>query len=105
MGGLKRGTASHGIAVTLNVKAGAAADFESATLPLMNDVQTKESGNLLYLLGKDPKDAAKYIFLELYSSSDAINHHGSTDYFKAGGKRQAPFMDGKPNIEILRAVG
>ena len=31
------------------------AGFEKATLPLMDDVQSKESGNLLYCLGKQRK--------------------------------------------------
>jgi hypothetical protein len=36
---------------------------------------------------------------------EAIKLHGKTDYFKAGGKRQAPFMKGKPHISFLQTVG
>jgi hypothetical protein len=32
-------------------------------------------------------------------------HHGKTDYFKAGGKKQAPFFGGKPKVSILQVVG
>ena len=88
------------------------AGFEKATLPLMDDVQSKESGNLLYCLGKQRKTfksqndyESKCIFTELYTDASAIQLHGSTDYFKAGGKRQAPFIGGKPNVKILQTVG
>jgi hypothetical protein len=35
----------------------------------------------------------------------AITLHGKMDYFKAGGKRQGPFMGGKPRIAFLQTVG
>ena len=49
------------------VKADGNAGFEEATLPLINDVQSKEDGNLLYCFGKDPKDPTTYIVTELYT--------------------------------------
>ena len=44
--GLKKGTASHAIAATQNVKPGGGDGFERATLPFMEEVQA-EPGNLL----------------------------------------------------------
>ena len=100
---LKAGDATMAIVAELPVKADGGAGFEEATLPLLNDVQSKEDGNLLYCLGK--ADETTYVFTELYTNMDAIKLHGGTDYFKAGGKRQGPFMGGKPKISMLQTVG
>ena len=80
--GLKPGSASLAIVAELKVraviipsissfchqvKADGNVGFEEATLPLINDVQSKEDGNLLYCFGKDSKDPTTYIVTELYT--------------------------------------
>ena len=102
--GLKTGAATMAIIAELPVKNGESAGFEEASMPMLDAVQSKEDGNLLYCLGKHRKES-KYIFAELYTDVDAITHHGGTDYFKAGAKRQGAFMDGKPTIKMLHTVG
>eukprot|EP00420_Gonyaulax_spinifera_P017352 CAMPEP_0197898808 /NCGR_PEP_ID=MMETSP1439-20131203/44918_1 /TAXON_ID=66791 /ORGANISM="Gonyaulax spinifera, Strain CCMP409" /LENGTH=207 /DNA_ID=CAMNT_0043519561 /DNA_START=80 /DNA_END=703 /DNA_ORIENTATION=+ len=100
--GAKAGTAKLAIVAELPVKDGDG--FEKATLPLIEEVQAKEKGNLLYCFGKHPKEP-KFVVTELYTDKEAIQHHGGTEYFKAGGKRQAPFMGGAPKMSIMEAVG
>jgi quinol monooxygenase YgiN len=69
----------------------------------MDTVQLNEKGNLLYCLGK--VDETTYLFTELYTDMAHIKLHGSTDYFKAAGKKQAPFMGDRPSISVLQTVG
>ena len=78
--------------------------LESAIAPALNEVHTKEPGTLMYCLGRDEKRNAM-VFLELYTDMAAIGTHGKTAYFKAMGKRQAPFVGGKPIISILQTCG
>ena len=73
-------------------------------LELAAKVKANESGCLMYQLTKSKTEAGVYKVLELYASTDALKHHGGTDYFKAAGAAMGPFMAGAPVIEYLDAV-
>jgi len=104
--GLKAGaaTATMAVVATLPIKRDAAGRFEEATMPLLDEVQGKEDGTLLYCLAKQPQSGS-YVFTELYTDMGSIKRHGSTKYFKAAGKRQAPCFAGRPQIQMLATVG
>lgn len=102
--GLKPGPATKAIVATLPIKPDLSGRFENATLPLLEEVQAREAGTLLYCLSKQPQSGS-YVFTELYVDGAAIKHHGGTAYFKAAGKAQAPCFAGRPSIQVLDTVG
>lgn len=100
--GLKMGTPT--IAILADIPAKDMDGLQEATVPALNDVHSKEPGNLMYCLGRNDKEN-KFTFLELYTDMAAIGVHGKTDYFKAMGKRQRPFLGGKMAVSILQTCG
>lgn len=46
------------------------------------DKSRKEAGNISYDLHQDTKNPLKYVFIETWKDSEAIEHHNSTDHFK-----------------------
>ena len=100
--GLKAGTPTVGIVASIPAKN--VDDLIRATVPVLGDVHTKEDGNLMYCLCKDDK-GENIVFLELYTDMAAVGHHGKTEWFKALGKRQRPYLSGKPHISLLEIVG
>jgi quinol monooxygenase YgiN len=93
-----------GVVATLKVQPDKSADFEKVFLDLQNRVKANEPGCLTYQLTKSRTEAGTYKVLELYATTDALKHHGGTDYFKAAGAAMGPFMAGRPDIEYLDAV-
>lgn len=93
-----------GVVATLKVQPEKSAEFEKVFLDLTSKVKANEPGCLMYQLTKSKTEAGVYKVLELYASTDALKHHGGTDYFKAAGAAMGPFMAGAPNIEYLDAV-
>jgi len=104
--GLKslKGAAKPTIAIVAELSVNDMDGFQAASLPALADVHSKEPGCLLYCLGRD-EEQSKFVFLELYTGMPAIQAHGQTPYFKAMGKRQAPFFAGKPKVTMLVTVG
>ena len=92
------------IAILADIPAKDMDGLQEATVPALNDVHSKEPGNLMYCLGRNDKEN-KFTFLELYTDMAAIGTHGKTAWFKAMGKRQAQFVGGKPIISILQTCG
>jgi len=93
-----------GVVATLKVQPEKSGEFEKVFLDLAAKVKANEPGALVYQLTKSRTEAGVYKVLELYASTDALKHHGGTDYFKAAGAAMGPFMAGAPNIEYLDAV-
>ena len=42
--------------------------------------------------------------MEQYSGPEALEAHGTTDYFKEASKKLAELVSGAPEIEIMEAV-
>jgi len=87
----------------LNVAEGKEQEFEKIMLGLAEEVRSKESGNQLYTLCKDPD--GKYVVMELYDSEEALAEHGKSEHFKAAGAKFAGVMAGRPDIQRLEVVG
>ena len=85
-----------GVVAKLKIAEGKEAEFEAVATDLMAQVKANEPGCLTYQLYKSKKDANTYIFMEQYSSQEALVAHGQTDYFKAAGAKLAPCMGGAP---------
>jgi quinol monooxygenase YgiN len=104
LAGLKAGVAKVAIVATLPIKEGSGSQFEDITLQLLDQVQTREAGNLLYCLAHDT-NSPNYVFTELYTDMGAIGLHGKTSYFKDAGQKQGPHFAGRPTFKVLEVVG
>lgn len=93
-----------GVVAKLKVAEGKEAEFEAIAKDLMAKVKANEAGCLTYQLYKSNKDANSYIFMEEYSSSEALKAHGQTEYFQAAGPKLGPCLAGAPEIEYYTIV-
>lgn len=93
-----------GVVAKLKIADGKEAEFEAIAKDLMAQVKANEPGCLTYQLYKSDKDANTYIFMEQYSSQDALKAHGQTEYFKAAGPKMGPCLAGAPEIEYYGIV-
>lgn len=93
-----------GAVATLKVQDGKTADFEKVFGELSRQVRAGEPGCLTYQLTKTRDEPNTYKVLELYASQDALNQHGSTDYFRAAMPGIGACLAGPPVIEFLDAV-
>jgi quinol monooxygenase YgiN len=64
-----------------------------------------EDGTLLYILHVDNNDENALYFYELYTGGDALNAHGSSDWFKAFGPKLGPVLAGRPTMTMVTPVG
>ena len=92
-----------GIVAKLNVAPGKEAAFEEVMLDLIAQVRANEPDNQLYTLCKDA--TGRYVVMELYTDAAAIEAHGSSEHFRAAGKRFAGLMAGAPEIERMEVIG
>jgi len=94
-----------GIVATIRVQDGKGPDFEAVFLRLAAKVRENEPGALFYQLTRSRTEANTYKVLELYKDEDALAHHRGTDHFREIGPQMGPFMAGRPDIELLDAIG
>ena len=100
--GLKAGTPT--LAIVAEIPVNDLSGFEAASKELRDAVHAKENGTLLYCFGKNVKEN-KVVVTELYTNKEANQVQGATDYFKEGGRRQAPFVTGKVSMVVLQTLG
>ncbi len=93
-----------GVVAKLAVADGKNAEFEEVAKDLMAKVKANEAGCLTYQLYKSKSDGQSYIFMEQYSSEDALKRHGQTDYFKAAGPKLGACLTGRPEVEYYDIV-
>lgn len=93
-----------GVIATLTVAEGKNDDFEAIFAELAAAVHANEPGNVFYTLTRSRSNPQIYKVLEQYVDQDALNAHGSSDYFKAAGPRLGPYLAAAPNIEYLDAI-
>ena len=91
-----------GIVATLKIQEGKNAEFEAVANQLVEKVNANEEGAIYYDLYK--QDETTYVFLERYKDKAAFNLHRNTDYYKSLGAQMGPFLAGKPDIKVLKAV-
>lgn len=91
-----------GIVATLKIQEGKNAEFEAVANQLVEKVNANEEGAIYYDLYK--QDETTYVFLERYKDKAAFDLHRNTDYYKSLGAQMGPFLAGKPDIKVLKAV-
>ena len=92
-----------GIVATIKTKPGQGAAFEQVASALAREVNANEAGCLLYILCR--ADAADtYVFMERYTDDAAVAAHRAAPHLKEYGRKMGEFMDGRPQVQILREV-
>jgi quinol monooxygenase YgiN len=93
------------VIATLRIKEGKADAFEAAFGRLAAQVRANESGNLAYQLARSRSDANTYKVLEIYRDEAALEAHRASEHFRAAGPALGAVLDGRPELELLDAVG
>ncbi len=93
-----------GIVAELEIKDGKQEEFETVGKDLMARVKANEPGCTAYQLYKKKGSETTYIFMEQYSSKEALAAHGQTDYFKAAQPGLGACLAGPPRIEMFDIV-
>ncbi|MGC6500629.1 MAG: putative quinol monooxygenase [Henriciella sp.] len=93
-----------GIVAELEIQDGKQADFETIGKDLMAKVKANEPGCTTYQLYKKKGSDTTYIFMEQYSSKEALAAHGQTDYFKAAQPGIGACLAGAPSIQMFDIV-
>lgn len=90
-----------GLVVTLRVKEGQEAAFETAMKTLIPQVRANEPGCTLYSMTKKPGEAGVYVMMEQYVDKAALDHHGKTPYFQAALPALGAALAGPPETLTL----
>ena len=69
------------------------------------DNANSEEGTLTYILHTDDKEPDAVFFYEIYTDSDALAAHGTSDFMKEFGKSMRDLAGGRPELQILKPVG
>ncbi|MEG9861965.1 MAG: putative quinol monooxygenase [Parvularculales bacterium] len=95
---------SIGVVATLTIQDGKQEEFESIVRDLRAQVKASEPECLMYDAFQSQKDKNVYVFMERYSSQEALEAHGKTEHFRAAGPKLGAVLAGAPIIDYLNAV-
>ena len=93
------------ILATIRVQDGKGPEFEAVFLRLAAKVRSDEPSNIAYQLAKSRTEPNTYKVLEIYKDQAAVDAHRGADHFRSIGAEMGPFMAGRPDVEVLDAVG
>ena len=89
----------------LRAKPDKAAEFERLFTELAAQVRANESGNLTYQLSRSRTEPNTYKVLEIYRDEEALAAHRASAHFRAAAPGLGGVLDGRPEVELLDAVG
>lgn len=93
------------IIATLRAKPGKTEEFEQLFTQLAAQVRANESGNIAYQLSRSRTEPNTYKVLELYRNQEALDAHRASDHFRAAGPGLGGVLEGRPDVEVLDAIG
>ena len=93
-----------GVVAVIRAKEGREAEFEQAFGAMTAQVKANEPGNMMYQLTRSRTEPRTYKVLEMYADQAAMDAHGASEHFKAGGRSLRDLVEGRPEIEVLDAV-
>ena len=93
-----------GVTAMLPIQDGKQAEFEKVFKDLMAKVHANEPGCTMYQLYKVKGSETDYVVMETYTSQEALDAHGKTDYFKAAQPGLGAVLAGAPRIEYYDIV-
>lgn len=94
-----------GVIATLSIKSHKIAEFEAVFAELAAQVRANESGNVIYQLCRSRSEATAYKVLEIYRDDEALEAHRASDHFRAAGPALGELLEGRPEVELLDAIG
>lgn len=92
------------LVVTFAVDEAKTAEFEAIIAGLTQATLAGEPGAKMYQLCRSAGQPIDYRLLELYEDQAALDHHMQSEWFKAGGKKLAGVLTGRPKIEQFETV-
>lgn len=93
------------VIATLRAKPDQTDELERLFTDLAAQVGANESGNIAYQLCRSRTEANTYKVMELYRDEAALEAHRSSDHFRAAGPGLGGVLAGRPDVEVLDAVG
>jgi quinol monooxygenase YgiN len=93
------------VIATLRVQGGKAQEFETLFGQLAAQVRANESGSIAYQLCRSRTEADTYKVLEIYRDEQALEAHRASEHFRSAGPGLGTVLAGRPEIELLDAVG
>ncbi len=93
------------VVAILRAKPDKTEEFERLFTKLAARVRANESGNIAYQLCRSRTEPNTYKVLELYRDEAALETHRASDHFRAAGPGLGGVLEGRPEIELLDAVG
>ena len=94
-----------GVVAVIRAKEGREAEFEQAFAEMTAGVKANEPGNRMYQLTRSRAEPRLYKVLEMYDDQAALEAHGASDHYKEGGRKLRDLAEGRPEVEVLDAVG
>ena len=93
-----------GVIAVIRAKEGQEAEFERMFAEMTAQVKANEPGNQVYQLTRSRAEPRTYKVLEMYADQEALEAHGSSEHYKAGGRQMRELVEGRPEVEVLDAV-
>ena len=93
-----------GVIAVIRAKQGQEAEFERVFAEMTAQVKANEPGNLMYQLTRSRTEPRTYKVLEMYADQAALEAHGASEHYKAGGRQMRDLVEGRPEVEVLDAV-
>ena len=94
-----------GVIATLRAKTDKGTEFEALFGELASQVRANESGNVAYQLCRSRDESNTYKVLEIYHDEEALAAHRSSEHFRSAGPALGALLEGRPEVEVLDAVG
>ena len=94
-----------GVVAVIRTKEGREAEFERVFAEMTAGVKSKEPGNRMYQLTRSRAEPRLYKVLEMYDDQAALDAHGTSDHYREGGRKLRDLVEGRPEVEVLDAVG
>ncbi|QGN54624.1 putative quinol monooxygenase [Novosphingobium sp. Gsoil 351] len=93
------------VIATLRAKPDKGGEFERLFTELAAQVRANESGNITYQLSRSRTESNTYKVLEIYRNEEALEAHRASEHFRAAGPGLGAVLAGRPEVEVLDAVG
>jgi quinol monooxygenase YgiN len=95
---------AYAIVADVRAKPGKEDELRAATLPLVDAVR-REPNNLLYFLHEDRAVPGRFVFYEIFASSEDFESHNASPHVQAWFAKLPELADGNVTVERLKILG
>ncbi len=93
-----------GLIARLKIKPGFEGDAKEACLKMAEKVRAEEKECHLYEPFVSADNSSEIVFLEKYTSVEALEQHRHTEHYKELGKALSKAIEGPPEIIVLKSL-